>query len=77
MKPRLQAAPWTEEDLNIWLELDFLFGPGRPIYINAQESDRRDADLVLFQMGLSTRLKPWANYIRWCDLNPGDDWRAQ
>lgn len=41
------------------------------------ESDRRDADIMLIQMGLSTRLKPWANYIRWCDLNPDDDWRAQ
>lgn len=77
MKPRLAPIYMVIEDYVLWdaaLGRDAVWADR---FLISRECDRRDADLMLFQLRLSTRLKPWANYIRWMDLNSDLDWRAQ
>lgn len=45
---------------------------GQVLYTRSLMQDARDADIVLFQMEMRTRLKPRANYIRAMDFFPSD-----
>ena len=78
MNGRLKPVPPTIDDALIWDHV--VWSPAQypfsKLYSTALAADRRDADLMLFQMGLRVRLKPRGNYIRWMDLHPGPnyDW---
>lgn len=80
MTPLLESAVLTREDTKIWLNINLPMrrkAPNPLPSIAYFEADRRDAELMLFQMKLRDKLKPRGNYIRWMDLHPGADWRAE
>ena len=71
MKPRLEALQVTDEDFDIYVRMAGHYRRhGYTVLQLYDAADRRDADLMLFQMKLRTSLKPRGNYIRWMDLYP-------
>lgn len=76
MKPLLESAALTDEDYEIWYNIDVRWSAQRPPCLRSHWADRRDAALMLFQLKLRDKLKPRGNYIRWMDLHPAADWRA-
>lgn len=76
--PRLEPLEHTGADCIAWAQVNWRGGPrlGSVRYARSLMQDRRDAALMLFQMKLRRSLKPRGNYIRFMDLYPADDWRA-
>ncbi len=68
---RYPVALLTHEDVVIWHKVDRRFDPSAEHFLHrVYIADRRDADLMLFQMKLRDKLKPRGNYVRWMDLYP-------
>lgn len=70
MRGRLPSAALTDED---WEILAYPRSADRAQWVGALvgvslRADRRDADLMLMQMGMARCLRPAANYIRAMDL---------
>lgn len=78
MKRRLESVPLTPEDERIFLVQLYRF-PFPVLYLRSLslKADSRDASLMFVQRRLRTCLKPSGNYIRWMDLHPAADWRAE
>lgn len=79
MKARLPSAPATDEDSRIWWRRYVSMARGRMggmerVRLDLERAtiacDRRDASLMFLQRMLASRLKPWANFVRWIDLQP-------
>ena len=76
MKPRLERAPLTEGDSDIWFEYVWA---GRcrimPLYDASQQADRRDADLMwrLSQLCPSCQFRVWSWY--WSEQLGGSLWQ--
>jgi hypothetical protein len=61
MKPRLQSAPLTREDWDIWDQVNWMWSPDNLLvwtYEASLRADRRDADLMLYLTSAHVDIRP-------------------